>query len=138
MLGSERLDAINDVEGLEVGGLLRPERAVVVEHLDAFRWDNIVRRSGVVTFSTKATMAFFESVLFHDGSGSVAAVPAPVSAIERIKKNNRVFIAEKREEGAPQTRCPCCQIRRLLAAGRLLELLLDLAQIEGAWRLTGG
>ena len=81
-------------------------------------------------------MAFFDSVSFHDGSGSAASIPAPTSAIERIKENNRVFIAGggagHRIRGAP-----AAKLMDQLLPGRLLELLFDLGQIEGAWRLTG-
>ncbi len=73
--------------------MLDPQRAVIVEDRDAI---GSATKSGVpslVTLSTKATMAAFGPVSFHDGSGSepLAAVAgaARAASTEMAESFNR-------------------------------------------------
>ena len=69
----ERLHPVEGEEELEVQGLLGPEGAIVVEGGDALGDRDEVRLPSLVTFSTKATIAFFVW-LFYEGKGSVWAI----------------------------------------------------------------
>ena len=82
MLRREHLHALERKDELEIHRLLGPERAVVVEGGDALGGGTKSDEPSFVTFSTKATMAFFDAVSFQDGSGSCAwVVVRPASAI---------------------------------------------------------
>ncbi len=70
MLRREHLDPIDDEEELRIQRLFGPERSVVVEGGDARGDWNEIRRPGVVTLATKATMDCLTVPSFHDGSGS--------------------------------------------------------------------
>jgi hypothetical protein len=69
MLRRERLDAIHCKQELEVDRLLGPERAVVIKGRDPRESGTKSGEPSLVTFSTNATIAFFNAVSFQEGRG---------------------------------------------------------------------